>query len=147
MSQTEKRPSAALPAPVRWLGLAGITPQLACLVLALTGHEPEAAQLGLTYAAVILSFLGGLWWMAALQAGLRDATPYVLAVLPSLIAWGALQLPSGGVVVVSLCLLASPLVDRYLAGRVALPSGWIALRWQMASGLGLSTLALAFVAG
>lgn len=147
MSQNAKHPSAALPAPVRWLGLAGITPQLACLVLALSGREPLAAQLGLTYAAVILSFLGGLWWMAALQSGLRDATPYGLAVLPSLIGWGALHLASGGLVLVGLCLLASPLVDRYLAGRIALPSGWIGLRWQMASGLGLSTVALASVTG
>jgi hypothetical protein len=41
--------------------------------------------------------------------------------------------------------LASPLVDLSLARRIALPKGWLRLRWQMASGLGLTTLTLATV--
>lgn len=147
MTQTHPDPLTPLPPPVRLLGLAGIAPQLACLALALTDAGGFAGQAGLAYAALILSFLGGLWWMAALIAGLRDAVPYVLAVLPSLIGWGALLLPSGGLVVIGLCLLASPLADRHLARRIALPAGWIALRWQMATGLGLATLALAGLAG
>ena len=40
-------------------------------------------------------------------------------------------------------LLASPLVDRSLSRRITLPNGWLRLRWQMASGLGLTTLILA----
>ena len=146
MMRSDTPTPTALPAPVRLLGLAGILPQLACLVLALAGGGQWAGQAGLAYAALILSFLGGLWWMAALMAGLRDATPYTLAVLPSLIGWAALLLPAGGLVLVALCLLASPLVDRHLASRVALPPGWIALRWQMATGLGLASLALGLVA-
>lgn len=139
------RSSTGLPAPVRLLGLAGILPQLACLALALTSDGPLAAQAGLAYAAVILSFLGGLWWMAALLTGGRASTPYVLAVLPSLIGWGALLLPTGGLVLVAVCLLVSPLVDRYLSRSIAMPNGWLGLRVQMATGLGLSTLALALV--
>ena len=146
MMRSDTPTPTALPAPVRLLGLAGILPQLACLVLALASGGQWAGQAGLAYAALILSFLGGLWWMAALLAGLRDATPFTLAVLPSLIGWAALLLPAGGLILVALCLLASPLVDRHLARRVALPPGWIAFRWQMATGLGLASLALALVA-
>jgi hypothetical protein len=43
----------------------------------------------------------------------------------------------------ALCLLASPLVDISLSRRITLPNGWLRLRWQMASGLGLTTLILA----
>lgn len=146
MTQTVLPTPTDLPAPVRLLGLAGIAPQLACILLALVSDGAFSAAAGLAYAAVILSFLGGLWWMAGLLAGLRDATPYTLAVLPSLIGWWAMLLPAGGLVIVALCLLASPLVDRYLARRIVLPVGWIGLRWQMATGLGVSTLVLAMVA-
>ena len=132
-----------LPPAVRLLGLSGILPQLACIGYALVFEASFAGQAGLAYAAVILSFLGGLWWMAALLSDLRDPIPYVVAVLPSLIGWGAMLWPAGGLWLVALCLLASPLVDIRLARRIALPKGWLRLRWQMASGLGLTTLTLA----
>jgi hypothetical protein len=132
-----------LPPAVRLLGLSGILPQLACIGYALVFEASFAGQAGLAYAAVILSFLGGLWWMAALLSDLRDPTPYVVAVLPSLIGWGAMLWPAGGLWLVALCLLASPLVDISLSRRIALPKGWLRLRWQMASGLGLTTLTLA----
>jgi hypothetical protein len=132
-----------LPPAVRLLGLSGILPQLACIGYALVFEASFAGQAGLAYAAVILSFLGGLWWMAALLSDLRDPTPYVVAVLPSLIGWSAMLWPAGGLWLVALCLLASPLVDISLSRRIALPKGWLRLRWQMASGLGLTTLTLA----
>jgi hypothetical protein len=143
MTQTQPAPDLALPPAVRLLGLSGILPQLACIGYALAFGGSFAGQAGLAYAAVILSFLGGLWWMAALLSGLRDPMPYVAAVLPSLVGWGAMLLPAGGLWLMALCLLASPLVDRSLSRRIALPNGWLRLRWQMASGLGLTTLILA----
>ncbi len=143
MTQTQPAPDLALPPAVRLLGLSGILPQLACIGHALAFGGGFAGQAGLAYAAVILSFLGGLWWMAALLSGLRDPMPYAVAVLPSLIGWGAMLLPAGGLWLMALCLLASPLVDRSLSRRIALPNGWLRLRWQMASGLGLTTLILA----
>jgi hypothetical protein len=142
---TQAHPNHDLPPAVRLLGLSGILPQLACIGSALVFEASFAGQAGLAYAAVILSFLGGLWWMAALLSDLRDPTPYVVAVLPSLIGWGAMLWPAGGLWLVALCLLASPLVDLSLARRIALPKGWLRLRWQMASGLGLTTLTLATV--
>lgn len=140
---TQAHPDQDLPPAVRLLGLSGILPQLACIFHALAFGGSFAGQAGLAYAAVILSFLGGLWWMAALLSGLRDPMAYVAAVLPSLVGWGAMLLPAGGLWLVALCLLASPLVDRSLSRQIALPKGWLRLRWQMASGLGLTTLILA----
>jgi hypothetical protein len=140
---TQAHPDQDLPPAVRLLGLSGILPQLACIGYALVFEASFAGQAGLAYAAVILSFLGGLWWMAALLSDLRDPTPYVVAVLPSLIGWSAMLWPAGGLWLVALCLLASPLVDISLSRRIALPKGWLRLRWQMASGLGLTTLTLA----
>jgi len=66
-----------------------------------------------------------------------------VAVLPSLVGWGAMLWPDGGLWLVALCLLASPLVDISLSRRITLPNGWLRLRWQMASGLGMTTLILA----
>lgn len=127
------------------MGLSGILPQLACIGLALSYDAVFAAEAGLAYAAIILSFLGGMWWIQGLLAGSRSKAVYVIAVLPSLIGWGAMLLPSGGLVVVALCLLASPLVDRNLLRLSTLPEGWISLRWQMASGLGLASIVLALI--
>lgn len=145
---------APLPRFARLLGLSGLLPQMLCLALALADPgmaELEAAGLaGLFYAALILSFLGGLWWMAAALGGMARPGPYLLAVLPSLAGWaillaqafGLLALPAG-LALLALCLLASPLADRHLARSLPVPPGWIALRWAMASGLGGLTLLLA----
>lgn len=141
-----------LPRPIITLGLAGIAPQALCLGLMLA--SPESRWLAVAgacfYVAVILSFLGGLWWMAAMQAGLRQAEVYLVSVVPSLAAWIALlpwavgwQWPGPSLVALGLLVLGSPLVDRWLARRIEFPAGWFRLRVAMASGLGLLTLAIA----
>ncbi|MFN3676549.1 MAG: hypothetical protein ACK4TC_11250 [Sphingomonas pseudosanguinis] len=68
----------ALPAPVRLLGPAGILPQAICVAFALLWPEQRilAGIAGGLYAASILSFLGGLWWIEALMRGDRRAAPY-----------------------------------------------------------------------
>ena len=53
---------------------------------------------GSVYAALILSFLGGLWWMEALIRQDRRALPYIAAVAPSLIGWAILLPPLLGAV-------------------------------------------------
>ncbi|CAM4329464.1 DUF3429 domain-containing protein [Novosphingobium lubricantis] len=148
-------PRFELPAPVVRLGLAGWLPQALCLLAVLQrGVWQWSAQAAACfYAALILSFLGGLWWMAALLAGVRKPGVYAVAVLPSLIALAAL-LPwtvgarwSGpSLVLLGLLLLASPLVDRWLARSIAFPPDWVRLRGWMAAGLGLLTLGVAAAA-
>lgn len=144
---------ANLPRPVVVLGLAGWLPQAICLGLVLAGGPPgwSALAAGCFYAALILSFLGGMWWMTALLRGARHAEFYVVAVLPSLIGLAALvpwtlgwNWPGPALVVLGIMLLASPLVDQWLARMVELPAGWLALRMAMAGGLGTLTLALAW---
>lgn len=146
----------SLPTPVRLLGLSGVLPQVLCLGAVLFERgSPSAnglAALGLAYAALILSFLGGLWWMAALQRGVTAAGPYVVAVMPSLLGWVALfpvafdfDNVRSALGFVGVLLLLSPLVDRYLGRSIPLPAGWVRLRVMMGGGLGLLTIALALV--
>ena len=87
------------------LTLAGALPFIAATV-ALVAEEsrirvPAIAAL-VTYAAVILSFLGGIeWGLAVRDRGAGDtsqekahAAALVVSVLPSLAGWGVLWLPS-----------------------------------------------------
>lgn len=141
-----------LPRPLVRLGLAGLVPQALCLAaVALSGPwQWVALAAGCFYAALILSFLGGMWWMAGLLAGETRAWLYGLAVLPSLAGWAALlpwlmgwPWPEPSLTALGLILLASPLADLAIARRIAFPPGWLRLRVMMAGGLGLLTLGLA----
>lgn len=142
-----------LPPPALWLGLAGILPQAAGVAAAVADPASRwaAGAAGCFYAAAILSFLSGIWWANALAAGERRAWPYILAVLPSLVAWAALlpwfqglEWPGPSLVVLGLCLIVSPAADRLLErrGAAAARPGWLALRLILSLGLGGLTLAL-----
>lgn len=152
----QRRPSGAmpdtLPRSLIAFGLAGLLPQVICLGLVYHGGPERWMALAAAcfYAAIILSFLGGLWWMAGLLSGLRAGWVYGLAVVPSLIGFGALlpwgwgwDWPGPSLVVLGAGLIASPLVDRALARHLALPASWLRLRMIMAGGLGLLTLLMA----
>ena len=143
---------ASLPRPLVAFGLGGLLPQAICLALVVQGGPERWIALAAAcfYAAIILSFLGGMWWMAGLLSGLRAGWVYGLAIVPSLIGWAALlpwsagwNWPGPSLVVLALALLASPLVDRTLARHVAFPAGWLRLRVLMTSGLGFLTLLIA----
>ena len=142
-----------LPRPLVVLGLAGLLPQAFCLVMALdSGNHYFAIAAACCYAAVILSFLGGMWWMAGALNGLREPWVYGMAVAPSLAGWVVLlpwcvgwTWPGPSLVLLGVLLLASPLADAALASRVPLPAGWLRLRCAMAGSLGLLTLAIAAV--
>lgn len=146
---------APLPRAVVLLGLSGIVPQAALLLMQLLDPQLRWVTLAAAcfYAAVILSFLGGLWWMQALMRGERDAAPYALAVIPSLVGWAALlpwclgwSWPGPSLVLLGVALLASPLADRWLARAAPVQDGWMALRLMMATGLGSVTLAMGLLA-
>jgi len=88
-----------LPAAAAWLTWAGLLPFVIALVAwGAGGVQGEsrvveiASRAFLAYAAVILSFLGGLRWGRVMSAG-AAAPGYALAVLPSLWAFPALFLP------------------------------------------------------
>lgn len=142
---------SALPAPVRLLGPAGILPQTICVAFALLWPEQRilAGIAGGLYAASILSFLGGLWWIEALMRGDRRAAPYVIAVLPSLIAWAALLAPltglsgmAGSLLLLGIVILMSPIADKSIGRLASDMPGWWRLRWGLSIGLGGLTLLL-----
>ncbi|WP_234026448.1 DUF3429 domain-containing protein [Qipengyuania thermophila] len=141
--------------PLR-LGWAGLLPQLACAAAVWAG-PPEwryaALAIAWGYAALILSFLGGLWWGLAAAADHRhEPVPtslWIAAVAPSLLALATylpwvfgLQWPGPSLVVLALALAASPLVDRRLARHHA-PRWWMRLRWPLSEGLAAATLLVA----
>jgi hypothetical protein len=138
--------------PVVILGLAGILPQAFCLLIAMfsVSYQSVGLAAGCFYAAIILSFLGGLWWMAGLLSGETRTWIYVLAIGPSLAGWTALlpmvsgwPWPRPSLVALALILLASPMVDLAISRHITFPRGWLRLRVAMATGLGSLTLAMA----
>lgn len=130
------------------LGAAGVLPQAICLLI--VAFFPEWGWVAISaacfYAAIILAFLGGMWWMQGLASGSSGSGPYVMGVLPPIICWLALlpwclgwTWPGPSLFLLGGALSASPLVDQALPRRTPLPDRWIALRWTLAIWLGVIT--------
>jgi Protein of unknown function (DUF3429) len=136
------------------LGLSGFLPQL--LAAAVSLHPPHTAFgqfAAFLYGALILSFLGGLWWGVAAANPNASRWIYGVAVLPSLVAFAAGLLwiihtgsPGQSLLIVGLALLAAPFVDWQLDRRGMVPKGWLAMRVILSTGLGVLTLLLAMKA-
>ena len=145
----------AVPTLPRRLGLAGLLPQAA--VVATLGFGSSwwhynALSLGYAYAALILSFLGGMWWGLAARADRPPAWLWIAAVAPSLLAlatavpWAiGVAWPGPSLVVLALALYASLLVDRRLVAMGLAPPWWMALRVPLSTGLGTLTLLIALL--
>ncbi|MBV7267261.1 DUF3429 domain-containing protein [Erythrobacter ani] len=136
----------------RWLGYAGLLPQIICVALAVSGHEYRFSALagGFAYAAAIFSFLGGVWWGQAIASGKGGAGAYLVAVAPSLLAvalflpWSfGWEWPGPALIYLGTLIMVSPLVDRAL-GIAA--KDFMRLRVQLSVGLGVLTILLGFVA-
>jgi hypothetical protein len=141
--------------PAVLLGGAGLLPQAACLALVTLVPDWRWTALAAAcfYAAAILSFLGGIWWMQGLATSSRNWKPYLLGVAPSLLAWAALlpwcfgwTWPEPSLFVLGSALLVSPLADRALQGGMRLPGWWMSLRHFLAGGLGTLTIAIGLFA-
>ncbi len=132
-------------------GYAGLIPQSVFLLMAVAGGPSKwIAQAGsFAYAALIFSFLGGLWWSQALAS--KDTKPWQfgIAVVPSLLGlvcfmpwvWGW-PWPEPYLAILGLLLALSPLIDGWLSGAEVAPPGWHTLRLRLSIGLGLTTLAI-----
>jgi Protein of unknown function (DUF3429) len=133
------------------LGLSGLLPQI--MAAAITLHPPHAAFgqfAAFLYAALIFSFLGGLWWGIAAVNPAAPRWLYLAAVVPTLVAFGAGLLwiartgsPAQSLMVVGAGLLLAPLVDWQLSRRRLVPEGWLKMRVILSAGLGILTLLLA----
>ncbi len=145
-----------IPMAPRFLGLAGLFPPLLLTLGALFG-PPEwqwsALAIAYAYAALIFSFLGGVWWGLAVMHKDPQGWIYCVAVLPSLIALATYipwilgwSWPGPSMLVLGLCIIASPLVDKRLVAA-GLESAWmLTLRWILSLGLGFLTLTLSAIA-
>ena len=146
----------SVPALPRWLGLAGLLPQFTCVAVLYAGPaewREAALAIAFAYAALILSFLGGMWWgiaAAAPAAQRRKALGWlwIAAVLPSLVALACFlpwalgwEWPEPSLVMLGGALLVSLGVDAKL-GALA-PRWWMTLRVPLSTGLGLATIAAA----
>lgn len=140
------------PRPPGWaraLGYAGLVPFVGgAALLALAGAElrPQAAFALAAYAALILSFLGGIHWGLAFRQARPSPALFAWGVSPSLIAWAALLLPAPA----GLALLAALVVLCYAVDRQVYPrqgaAAWLGLRLQLSTVAALSCAAGAALA-
>lgn len=131
------------PAWARHLGLAGLLPFVLGTALVWTVHDeahPYAVDALATYAALIVSFLGGIHW----GLGMRSADPalarpaFAWGVLPSLLAWVAALMPAyAGLVVLGVLLVLAYAVDRRAYPRHGL-GAWLTLRFRLSAVAALS---------
>ena len=141
------------PTIARLLGFAGLLPHIA-VVLVLLERNNElrffALAMSYAYAALILSFLGGIWWGFAARAERAPGWLWVAAVLPSLIAlasflpWATGETwPGPSLVVIGVALIGSLAVDWQLQRTGLAPDWWLRLRMPLSLGLGTLSIAMA----
>ena len=117
------------------LGYAGLVPfaALAALMWLVQADLLPVVAVGLTsYAAVIVSFLGGIHWgIGFLHGSEAPRFHFVWGVIPSLLAWFALLMPAYA----ALPLLGFVLVVCYAVDRKTYPtvglSRWLPLRLRL----------------
>jgi hypothetical protein len=123
------------------LGYAGLVPFVigALLVWGVRADAHPYVTVALSaYAAVIVSFLGGIHWGIAFREPSPPASLFVWGVLPSLVAWVAVVMPaSAGLVIHGVMLWACYAVDRRVYPQHGL-SGWLTLRFRLSAVAGLS---------
>lgn len=131
------------------LGYSGLIPffGLALLAAVLDGEQSAAAAGALLlYAAIILSFMGGVVWGRAI-AGMRDGgmtSNLVIAVVPSLVAWVGAWV--GGAPGVVLCCLGLAGLWLFDLRTEAIPQWFRQLRTHLTAGAVVATASL-LVAG
>ena len=128
---------AQLPVNARRLGAAGLLPLVTGALLVWLVRDDEAhgfvAQALSVYAALILSFLGGIHWGLAFRHAEPPTRLLVWGVVPSLVAWPAVLMPAwSGLVVHGVMLVACYAVDRrvYPGEGVA---RWLTLRFRLSA--------------
>ena len=123
------------------LGYAGLVPFVAgalLIWLVLPEAHPYVTLALSAYAAVIISFLGGIHWGHAMRQATPAAASLLWGVIPSLIAWAAVMMvPASGLVIQGLALLACYFVDRRLYPAQG-AAAWLVLRFRLSAVAALS---------
>ena len=138
----------------RALGFLDLMPQAALLTA--VAIEPMGGYgiplvAAYAYAALILSFIGGIWWGIAMRREAGQGELAALAILPALAplalpllimtgSWPTALIVLGGLIAMT------PLVDRRLVANGEVPAGWLALRLPLSLGLGGMTIAAGVLA-
>mgnify|MGYP001580799186 CR=1 FL=1 len=131
--------STPTPAPFTVLGGAGLLPFLAGAAGAWLGPEPDRSVLLywlLGYAMVILAFVGALHWgVVMMDAAASPRAQWLGAlwsVMPALVAWAALQLPTLlGLRIMAGAFVVQLFMDRRLAQRHPVPRWFLPLRARL----------------
>jgi hypothetical protein len=118
------------------LGYAGLLPFVAgALLVWLVRAEVHAyVSLALSaYAALILSFLGGIHWGLAMRSPQPGRVGLIWGVVPSLVAWpAAVMPPDAGLVIQGLMFIVCYAVDRRLYPEQGV-AGWLTLRFRLSA--------------
>ncbi len=131
-----------VPLPALLLGFAGLIPPAGLTIVALLDlglFAPSTPGFVLTYAAVILSFLGGTWWGFVSRSDRPGLGLLAISVLPALGGWAAIFSfqPPAALFALAFALLAALAVDAYLTQRRLAPRWWMRLRLPLSLGLAL----------
>ena len=123
------------------LGYAGLLPLVVgALLVWLVWPEahPYATASLAGYAAVIVSFLGGIHWGVAFSRPDAHASWLLWGVTPSLLAWVAVLMPpSSGLVILGVMFIVCYAVDRRLYPVYGL-ARWLTLRFRLSALASLS---------
>jgi hypothetical protein len=137
------------------LGYAGLFPQIAAVATCIFMSDSDVgAMFAFGYSALLLSFLGGIWWGFAMRASQRQGHIASLAVLPSL--FGALVIllsiahvltMGWALVLMGSAVIMTLLIDRHLVNDRIAPVGWMTLRIPLSVGLGGLTILCGIICG
>ena len=123
------------------LAYGGLIPFVAGALLVWAVRDDVLAYVALAlsaYAAVVLSFLGGIHWGLAMRQPQPASPVLVWGVVPPLVAWpAAVMPPSGGLVILGLMLVACYAVDRRLYPAQG-AAAWLTLRFRLSAVAALS---------
>jgi hypothetical protein len=134
-----------IPPLARPLGFAGLIPFAGLAGLSLFGVAWAPGAIA-AYGATILAFLGAVHWGFALRAlpgeDHAGAARLVLGVVPSLLAWVALLLPTGaGLWLLAAGILGTAAVETMAARRGLVPAEYLRLRWWLSAGAAAALMA------
>jgi hypothetical protein len=137
------------PGWARALGAAGLIPFVAgalAVALADEAARAPAAQALAAYAAVIVSFLGGIHWGLAFARLAPPPAMFAWGVLPSLVGWAALLLPpAAGLALLAAMIAVCYAVDHRVYPRLQV-GHWLPLRRALSAVAALSCAVGAWLA-
>lgn len=85
------------------------------------------------WAALVIAFLGGVYWGLALRQSAPPASLWLWGAVPSLFAWVAVMMPPrSGLFIDGLLMIAGYLVDRKLYPVQGI-ARWLTMRFRMTS--------------